>query len=224
MNAKYQHYLRFYKEHIRDSFEGFFRMWDRNALLRAIDLYNADKYEEALRILESLRKRCKTTNEHCAVLTFTALCYDDLHYFASAVDCYREILKLDPERSEIHSNLGLLYRRRGEYENAIYCFNDALVSDPRNPYAFNNLALTHYRMGAYDEAIKNAERALSIKGNLYQAANCLALCYLVKGNKAAAKKYYQIAIHNGGDPKLLEREIEKLKEGHIIGDDDFWDL
>ena len=224
MNAKYQNYLRCYKEHIRDAFEGFFRTWDRDALLRAIDLYNMDKYEEAIKILDRLRKKCKTVNEHCAVLTFTALCYDDLHYFASAVDCYLEILELDPERSEIRSNLGLLYRRMGEYEKAISCFNDALVSDPNNPYALNNLALTHYRMGEYEAAIRNAERALGIKGNLYQAANCLALSHLVRGNRVAAKKYYQLAIHNGGDPKVIEREIQKLREGHIIGDDDFWDL
>ena len=78
MNAKYQNYLRCYKEHIRDAFEGFFRTWDRDALLRAIDLYNMDKYEEAIKILDRLRKKCKTVNEHCVVLTFTALCYDDL--------------------------------------------------------------------------------------------------------------------------------------------------
>ena len=226
MNIKYDYYMKSYAEHIRDAFQGFWRRGLWNKLMHAIDLYNGDKFEPAINILLQLRKKCKTVNEHCAVLTFIALCYDEMHYFAPCIEAYREILSLDPTRSSIQSNLGLMYRRTGEYDKAVLTFLKALEYDPENPYALNNLGLTYYRMGEYDGAISCCEKALAIKGNFYQAANCLCLCYFALRNREECQKYYKIAVTNGADPKTLKAEIKKLREGMMVEDhnDLWWDL
>lgn len=227
MNIKYDYYLKTYKDHIRDSFSGFWRKGLLNKLLGAIDLWNKNECEKAVNTLLSLRKSCKTVNEHCAVLMFMALCYDDMRYFAPAIAAYKEILELDPTRSSAQSNLGLLYRQMGEYGEAVQIFQAAIESDPKNPFAYNNLALTYYRMTEYGLAIEAAEKALALKANLYQAANCLCLCHYILKNKEECKKYYKIAVTNGSDPKKLKEEIEKLKyeDGLFAGADDaWWDL
>lgn len=226
MNINQDYYMRTYAEHIRDSFSGFWRRGLLRRLMTAIDHYNKDKYEAALKILLSLRKKCKTDNERCAVLTFIALCYDDMHYFAPCIDAYREIIAIDPKRSSIHSNLGLMYRRTGNYADAIEAFGNAISCDPSNPVAYNNLGLTYYRMGEYEAAINSCQKALAIKGNLYQAANCLCLCYFILHKHEECKKYYKIALTNGADPNTLKGELEKLREGMAIedGNDLWWDL
>lgn len=227
MNIKHDYYMRTYQEHIRDSFSGFWRRGLLNQLLNAIDLWNKNQLEKAINSLIELKKKCKTVNEHCAVLTFMALCYDDMRYFAPAVDAYKEILSLDPTRSNIQSNLGLLYREMGEYGEAVQFFQAAIESNPNNPFAYNNLALTYYRMAEYSLAIEYAEKALALKGNYYQAANCLCLCYYILKNKEECRKYYKIAVTNGSDPKKLKGEIEKLKyeDGLLASADDaWWDL
>ena len=226
MNIKHDYYLRTYAENIRDAFSEPKRNKLLVKLVDAIDFYNNDEYEKALKILLRLRKKCKTVNEDCVVLLFTALCYTDMRYFAPAIDAYREIITIDPTRSTIYSNLGLLYRQMGEYQKAVETFLVALEQDPNNPYAYNNLALTYYRMGEYESAIKHSEKALEIKGNYYQAANCLCLCYFVLGKADAAKKYFRIAVTNGGDPRALKGELAKLREGMMFDYDDdlWWDL
>lgn len=227
MNIKYDYYLKTYKDHIRDSFSGFWRKGLLNKLLGAIDLWNKNECEKAINALLSLRKSCKTVNEHCAVLMFTALCYDDMRYFAPAIETYKELLALDSTRSSAHSNLGLLYRQMGEYGQAVQAFQAAIESDPQNPYAHNNLALTYYRMGEHKLAIENAEIALSLKGNYYQAANCLCLCHFILKNMEECRKYYKIAVANGGDPKKLKEEIAKVKDEKDLFagiDDAWWDL
>ena len=226
MNIKYDYYMRTYSEHIRDSFSGFFRRRLLDKLLEAIDLFNKDKNEDALKILIRLNRKCKTDNERCAVLTFIALCYDEMYYFAPCIDAYRRVLSIDPKRSTIHSNLGLLYRRQGNYGDAIEAFQNAISCDPENPYAHNNLGLTYYRMGEYEKAITCCERALSIKGNIYQAANCLCLCHFVLKRREECKRYYKLAVTNGADPEVTKEELKKLRDGMELegGDDLWWDL
>lgn len=227
MTIKQDYYLRTYQEHIRDSFSGFWRKGLLIQLLNAIDLWNKNELEKAINSLLALRKKCKTVNEHCAVLTFMALCYDDMRYFAPAISAYKEIIELDPTRSNARSNLGLLYRQMGEYGEAVQTFQSAIECDPNNPFAYNNLALTYYRMAEYALAIEYAEKALALKGNLYQAANCLCLCHFVLKHKEECQKYYKIAVANGSDPKKLKEEIGKLKheDGLFAAvDDAWWDL
>ena len=126
MNLLYQQYLYSYKKDIRTAFSGFGRGWLLNKLLKAIDLYNKDKYEKAINILTKLKKSCKTTDEFCAVLLFTAVSYEGLSYLSTAVEVSLEMLEHDPSRSTAHSNLGLNYRQLGEFEKAISSFEKAI--------------------------------------------------------------------------------------------------
>ena len=76
------------------------------------------------------------------------------------------------------------------------------------------------------EAIECAKRALELKGNFYQSANCICLSSLMLGDVEESKRYYKIAVHNGGDPNTLKAEMKKIAEGAQIykNEDLFWDL
>lgn len=149
-----------------------------------------------------------------------------MRYFTPAVEAYAEALDYDGTRSTVHSNLGLLYRRMGEYQKSVEIFRRAIECDKENPYAYNNLGLAYYKMGEYGMAVESCKHALELKGNLYQSANCICLSSLMLGDVAESKKYYKIAVLNGGNPETLKTEMKKLAEGAEIyqNDDLFWDL
>src|SRR5262249_26878112 len=66
---------------------------------------------------------------------------------AGAVGEYREFLKLHPEATAIHSNLGAALAGLGRFEEAVSEYKIALKQSPRMPGARLNLALAYYKMG-----------------------------------------------------------------------------
>src|SRR5690349_15307089 len=69
-----------------------------------------------------------------------------------AVTEYREFLKIHPEATAIHSNLGAALAGLGRYEEAIPEYKTALRQSPRLPGARLNLALAYYKMGRIADA------------------------------------------------------------------------
>jgi Flp pilus assembly protein TadD len=69
-----------------------------------------------------------------------------------AVPEYREFLKLHPEATAIHSNLGAALAGLGRFEEAIPEYKIALKQSPRLPGARLNLALAYYKMGRISNA------------------------------------------------------------------------
>ena len=60
---------------------------------------------------------------------------------------YREFLKIHPEATAIHSNLGAALAGLGRFEEAIAEYRMALKQSPSFPGARLNLGLAYYKMG-----------------------------------------------------------------------------
>jgi tetratricopeptide (TPR) repeat protein len=77
---------------------------------------------------------------------------------AGAVPEYRDFLKLHPEATAIHSNLGAALAGLGRFEEAIPEYKIALQQSPRLPSARLNLALAYYKMGRIADAAREFAR------------------------------------------------------------------
>ena len=223
MKAIYDNYFRDYREHIRSAFSEPKQKKLLNKLLEAAHLYNVDEYKKAVEKLVRLKEKCKTPDEHCAVLFFLAMTYGEMGYLGSAIDAYKELLAIDPSRSTAWSNLGLLHRSKGEYAAAVKCFETAIEKKPDNGYAYANLGQAYYRMGEYEKGIAESKKALSLQGGLYQAANCICICAYILGNLEESRKYFQLSITNGGNADDLRAVLEELKKSNYKKEDDFFD-
>src|SRR5580765_3512492 len=71
---------------------------------------------------------------------------------AGAVAGYKEFLKLHPEATPIHTNLGVALAGLGRYEEAVSEYKIALKQSPSLSAARLNLALAYYKMGYISEA------------------------------------------------------------------------
>ena len=75
-----------------------------------------------------------------------------------AVTEYRQFLKLHPEVTAIHSNLGAALAGLGRYEEALPEYKIALKQSPKLEGARLNLALVYYKMGKIDDAATELEK------------------------------------------------------------------
>lgn len=100
-----------------------------------------------------------------------------------AVTEYREFLKIHPEATVIHSNLGAALAGLGQFEEAIPEYKIALKQSPGLESARLNLGLVYYKMGRISEAATEFERVHTKDPNNSQASLLVADCYLRMGRE-----------------------------------------
>lgn len=112
---------------------------------------------------------------------------DALHPLERAV-------KLLPEDSDCHGNLGAELRRQGRLEEAVQCFSRALSIKSEVPELWNNLGNVQKDLGQFGEAIASYGRALGLRPNFTQALNNLGNALLSVGKLAEAETNFSRAI------------------------------
>lgn len=100
---------------------------------------------------------------------------------AGAVKEYREFLKLHPEATAIHSNLGASLAGLGQFEEAIHEYKIALKQGPGLPGLRLNLALAYYKTGRIGDAVDELVRVHKESPDNRQATLLLADCYFRMG-------------------------------------------
>jgi len=83
---------------------------------------------------------------------------------------YRQFLKLHPEATAIHSNLGAALAGMGRFEEAISEYKIALKQSPDLVAARLNLALCYYKMGRVEDAATELERVHTASADSLHAA------------------------------------------------------
>jgi tetratricopeptide (TPR) repeat protein len=100
-----------------------------------------------------------------------------------AVAEYKEFLKLHPEATAIHSNLGAALAGLGRFEEAVPEYKIALKQSPGLEGARLNLALVYYKMGRIGDASTELEKIYAKDPGNHQAALLLGDCYLRMGQE-----------------------------------------
>jgi len=100
---------------------------------------------------------------------------------AGAVPEYQQFLKLHPEATAIHSNLGAALAGLGRYEEAVTEYKVALKQSPRLLSARLNLALAYYKMGHIADAAAQLEKVHAEDPKNHQAVIVLGDSYLRMG-------------------------------------------
>lgn len=102
---------------------------------------------------------------------------------AGAVPKYRQFLKIHPEATAIHSNLGAALAGLGRFEEAIAEYKIALKQAPSHPGTRLNLALAYYKMGRIPRATNLLVRVHAEDPNNHQSVLLLGDCYLRMGQE-----------------------------------------
>jgi tetratricopeptide (TPR) repeat protein len=98
-----------------------------------------------------------------------------------AVDSYKAVLALAPDRADALSNLGAAYVRLGQFDDAIAQYSRAVKADPANNAIRLNLALAYYKSARPQLAIPELRRVIASEPEAKNAYLILAECYLQAG-------------------------------------------
>ena len=97
---------------------------------------------------------------------------------------YRQFLRLHPEATAIHSNLGAALAGLGRFEEAISEYKIALKQSPDLLAARLNLALCYYKMGRIEDAAAEFEKVRAANPGNVQAALLLGDSYMRLGRES----------------------------------------
>jgi len=100
-----------------------------------------------------------------------------------AVPEYRKFLKVHPEATAIHSNLGAALAGLGRFEEAVPEYKIALKQSPALDSARLNLAIAYYKMGRIPKAATELEKIHAKDPANHQAVLLLSDCYLRMGQE-----------------------------------------
>jgi serine/threonine protein kinase len=114
--------------------------------------------------------------------------------YEEAIDCFREVLALEPSQEEALNNIGVCLGNLGQYEEAGRAFNDAITKKPKYPEAWANLGGVYERLRQYEAGKAACERAIELKPDWAEAHANLGLNLLGLGRVGEATSSFKRAI------------------------------
>lgn len=142
-----------------------------------------------------------------AVEEVTELLHEE--HFREALELLREIVKKDPTNPYAFFFTGQALYEVGELEPARDAYRAALRLAPRHLGARVALAHVLRKTGEVRDAVKEGMIALELAPNDPDALYAVGLAYLAKGEKTAARRYFEAFLKM--KPELETRmEVEGL--------------
>ena len=117
-----------------------------------------------------------------------------LVHWRDSVSLHRYMIKLAPNVTVLHNNLGNFLDERGETEEAIEHFNKSLEINPYSPEVHNNLGNVLHNVGRSDDAIEHFRKALELRPKFSQIHYNLARVLATQGKNDEAISEYRLAL------------------------------
>ena len=114
-----------------------------------------------------------------------------------AADCFRQVLRMNPNVPEAHWHLALILQKQGKLDEAVSHYREAVRMDPRDSSSFNNLGAALAAQGKFEEAVTQLSEAVRLEPGSANARRNLA--------RALAK------LGRVQESEAQEREAERLE-------------
>ena len=111
-----------------------------------------------------------------------------------AIECYEQIVRIDPNHISAQLQLAGLQCRMGKVDDALAIYEKLLMLDPNNPQVLLNLGIAYGQEGRIDEAISKYSRLVQLDPRNAEAYFNLGVAYTRKRDPTQAAEAYQQAI------------------------------
>jgi len=143
-------------------------------------------------VFEQVYRQVQDNPEDIDALYHLADLYDRRGSYQQAVDTFKKVIELDPDKKKYaYFKMGTAYSRMNQPEKAVEVLNEAAIRLPRNPVVMNNLGIAYGKLGRLDDEITSFLKALEIRPRYAAARFNLALTYLKKGDEKKARAQYE---------------------------------
>lgn len=117
----------------------------------------------------------------------------------SALDHYRQALKIKPDYADAHYNIGVALERQGNPRGAMGYYYKAITVNPGHALAHNNIALLLESQGEITAAMDHYIKALQHRPELAEAHNNLGILLEKQGKLDGAIDHYRNAVRYRAD-------------------------
>ncbi|MEM1197699.1 MAG: tetratricopeptide repeat protein [Pseudomonadota bacterium] len=192
---------------------------DDNAYQAELNLGNLlrghEKFSEAATYYTSaIAKLDKVETKHWTTFYFRGICYERSKQWPLAEADFRQALKLRPEQPLVLNYLGYSWIEKGlNLNEALKMIERAVELRPNDGYIVDSLGWAHYKLRNFDLATKHLERAVELKPQDPVINDHLGDAYWRVGRKLEAKFQWQRARDNKPEPDVLEKVMQKLRNG-----------
>jgi len=125
--------------------------------------------------------------------SFGLACYESGKY-KDAIDAYKRAIKVDPDYTYAHLNLGVAYLKSHMQTNAVQALKRLIRIDPEDAMGHYNLGIAYYESGKYKDAIETFKQAIRINPDFVDANYNLGKAYDRAGRYKDAIGAYKQAI------------------------------
>ena len=143
-------------------------------LRKLISLLDAGKNKEVLKRLKPLTKKFVNSPLFHLILGSANQAISKLD---SAIESYRNALKLDSSLIPAHSNLGTALADKGELEAAMVCYERVVELDPYHADVHFNIGSLKLKMEDTDSSMTSFNNALALQPNHFDAKNSMVFIY-----------------------------------------------
>jgi tetratricopeptide (TPR) repeat protein len=136
-----------------------------------------------------------------------------------AMECYRQVLELEPNHAAAHINLGTLYYNAQDYLKAESHYRKAIDADARYALAYFDLGNVLDETGRIQEAIKVYQIALQLAPTYADAHYNLALAYEKVRDPRRALRHWKayVQLDSGSAWAAHARsQIQRILEGEKL--------
>ena len=119
---------------------------------------------------------------------------------------------LDPTSWAIQNNLGIIYKKKGQYQNAIDIYQKIIDKNPYIPEPHNNLANIFKEIGLIKKSENSYLKALKLRPNSIEYLFNLAVFYSDTGNTKEAEIYYKKILENQPNNFHIYYQLSNIKK------------
>jgi len=130
-----------------------------------------------------------------------AIQYTDQNQTNLAIQCYAQIIQIQPNHAIAYNNMGILFNQCDQFQKAENCFEQATGIDSSYANAWFNWGNTLKDQDQFDQAIEKYKMAISCKNEFAEAYNNLGECFGEKKQFDLSLKAYEKSITI--NPKLV---------------------
>ncbi|MBQ4537542.1 MAG: tetratricopeptide repeat protein [Lachnospiraceae bacterium] len=206
-------YAKLYEAHIDGAFENDKRNYRQ--LIYAIQLLHQGKEKAAIKLLQRLENSCVERKDTIAVLSFLAPAYARNKEADKAIETYRALLAVNPDKASTWSDLGVLYDRQNHMEMAVDCYKKALACDENYEPAHSNIAFCYLKVKISKVALYHALRALKLKDGEQGTISLVAIAYAQLGDIENMEKYYAMYC-DVCSSKREKKELRQILDQHLF--------
>jgi tetratricopeptide (TPR) repeat protein len=161
------------------------------ALLDGKRLLDEGKYAPAI---EKLKKATSLLGTNANAWNYLGLAYQYGGQATNAIDAYQKALKLNPDLTVVHYNLGCLYLDQNRPDYAKSALTAFTLRQNNFPDAWVKLGTAQYRLRDTAAAEKSFNEALRLSPQNPEVLNNLALVYLQKNRPSDAESYLNACL------------------------------